>query len=182
MEFLLYDILYFLKNAVCGAIICAFVASIVYMIYCYKQWIRMIERNRVFRVIVFSLFSAYLYIVIGITLLSREPGTKRIVKWILFSTFGANNYAMKYVIENILLFIPLGIFHRVLWDKCLTFRFRIQIAAISSVIIELLQYSTKRGRFEVDDIMLNTLGAVIGWLLVRGITYIARFFLQNKSK
>jgi len=37
------------------------------------------------------------------------------------------------------------------------------------VIVEALQYFTRMGIFEVDDIILNTFGAYTGWLLCRKI-------------
>ena len=39
----------------------------------------------------------------------------------------------------------------------------IPIAALFSLIIELIQLVTRRGLFEFDDIIHNTLGAVIGF-------------------
>jgi len=35
----------------------------------------------------------------------------------------------------------------------------------SIVIVEALQYFTRMGIFEVDDIILNTFGVYLGWLL-----------------
>jgi glycopeptide antibiotics resistance protein len=64
------------------------------------------------------------------------------------------------------MFIPFGflgwVFTRLQDLKILLFTF---ISAI--VIVEALQYFTRMGIFEVDDIILNTFGVYIGWLMCR---------------
>lgn len=44
------------------------------------------------------------------------------------------------------------------------------IGCACSVSIELTQYFTGRGLFEFDDIFHNTLGAVIGYIIMKKIT------------
>lgn len=72
------------------------------------------------------------------------------------------------VIGNIVMFIPFGFlgwsFPELRKLKTLIFTF---VSAI--VIVEALQYFTRMGIFEVDDIILNTLGVYLGWLLCRFI-------------
>ncbi len=69
---------------------------------------------------------------------------------------------------NVVMFIPFGFlgwfFPRLQQVTPLIFTF---ISAI--VIVEALQYFTRMGIFEVDDIILNTFGAYAGWLLYRKI-------------
>ena len=43
-----------------------------------------------------------------------------------------------------------------------------------SVVIELLQYSFKKGCVELDDVIHNTLGCLIGFVLWRGVCAILR--------
>lgn len=70
------------------------------------------------------------------------------------------------VLGNILMFIPFGFLGWIIPGlknlKPLIFGF---ISCI--VIVEALQYFTRMGIFEVDDIILNTFGVYIGWLLRR---------------
>lgn len=70
------------------------------------------------------------------------------------------------VLGNIMMFIPFGFLGWVIPGlkklKPLIFGF---ISCI--VIVEALQYFTRMGIFEVDDILLNTFGVYIGWLLRR---------------
>ncbi|KMQ61284.1 teicoplanin resistance protein VanZ [Chryseobacterium sp. FH2] len=66
------------------------------------------------------------------------------------------------VLGNIIMFIPFGflgwIFPKLKDLKSLLFTF---ISVIT--IAEALQYFTRMGIFEVDDIILNTFGVFIGW-------------------
>ncbi|OCA79966.1 teicoplanin resistance protein VanZ [Chryseobacterium contaminans] len=70
------------------------------------------------------------------------------------------------VVGNIVMFIPFGflgwIFPELRDLKSLIFTF---IPAIT--IVEGLQYFTRMGIFEVDDILLNTFGVYLGWLCRR---------------
>ncbi|MCU7615209.1 VanZ family protein [Chryseobacterium sp. GMJ5] len=75
---------------------------------------------------------------------------------------------VKIVIGNIIMFMPFGFlgwcFPSLKDLKNLMYTF---VSAIT--IVEGLQYFTRMGIFEVDDILLNTLGVYLGWLLCRGI-------------
>ncbi|MFP3833260.1 VanZ family protein [Chryseobacterium sp. SIMBA_028] len=68
------------------------------------------------------------------------------------------------VVGNIVMFIPFGFlgwsFPELRNLKTLIFTF---VSAI--VIVEALQYFTRMGIFEVDDIILNTFGVYLGWRL-----------------
>ena len=71
-----------------------------------------------------------------------------------FNTFG-----------NILVFLPLGIFLPVLFPRMRT-AFRVIISAFScSLAIELIQFVTWLGQFDVDDLILNAAGAYIGYAI-----------------
>ncbi|PQA95676.1 teicoplanin resistance protein VanZ [Chryseobacterium shigense] len=80
-------------------------------------------------------------------------------------TIGWKNIVV-IVLGNILMFIPFGflgwIFPGLKDLKLLLYTF---ISSI--VIVEALQYFTRMGIFEVDDIILNTFGVYLGWLLCR---------------
>lgn len=72
------------------------------------------------------------------------------------------------VVGNVVMFIPFGflgwIFPKLKELKSLLFTF---ISAIT--IVEAVQYFTRMGIFEVDDIILNTFGVFLGFLMRRFI-------------
>ena len=70
---------------------------------------------------------------------------------------------------NVLLFVPLGVFARILWRRGLTGTALIGFTA--SLLIEFTQLTANFGTapfgyriFDVDDLMNNTFGAVVGWV------------------
>ncbi len=182
MNSILHDILYFFQSYFLGASVCALLVGVGYRFNYYKQGIYKIERTQILRGLCYSLFGSYLYIVLGITILSRELEIYRVIKLLPFSTFAWNPVSMKYVVENILLFVPFGMFGWILWKENVSVKGLAKLAVVASISIELLQFFTRRGRVETDDVMLNTLGAVIGWFLIKGFMGVVRFFLPAHSK
>ena len=68
---------------------------------------------------------------------------------------------------NIIMFVPLGFFLRVLVPKCRKFCRCMGTVAIIMTAVELCQLFTLRGFCEIDDLMLNLLGAAIGWAIAK---------------
>ncbi|WP_442867860.1 VanZ family protein [Chryseobacterium wangxinyae] len=66
------------------------------------------------------------------------------------------------VLGNVLMFIPFGflgwVFPRLKDLKSLTIDF---VSVI--IIVEAFQYFSRRGVFDVDDVILNTFGVCLGW-------------------
>ena len=86
----------------------------------------------------------------------------------IFGDLGAQRPGNAYVIENIIMFIPWGMLLPLLiapmqkrgWLCVLT-------AFLASVSLETVQYLTQRGHCQLDDVIMNTLGAFAGWLVIR---------------
>ena len=83
---------------------------------------------------------------------------------------------VKIVIGNIVMFIPFGFlgwaFPRLKDLKSLLISF---VSAI--VIVEALQYFSRLGVFDIDDILLNTLGVYLGWRICRFIEFRLKRFV-----
>ena len=82
---------------------------------------------------------------------------------------------------NVILFVPLGFFLPILWD---TFR-KIKNVALTGLIttlfIEILQIFTLRTT-DINDIITNTVGTIIGYFIARGITNkFTKGILQNSK-
>lgn len=88
----------------------------------------------------------------------------------VFSTvkFVQNNIDRKYtfriILGNVIMFIPFG-FSGWVFPKLKDLRSLIYAFISAMFIVEGLQYFTRMGIFEIDDIILNTFGAYLGWLL-----------------
>lgn len=68
---------------------------------------------------------------------------------------------------NIAMLVPLGFFLRALFPKCRKFLRCMCTVAVIMATVELCQLFTLRGFCEVDDLILNLLGAAIGWLIAK---------------
>ena len=67
---------------------------------------------------------------------------------------------------NVLLFVPLGFFLPVLWRRFRSFLWTVLFGLGFSLSIELLQLFTFRAT-DINDLMTNTVGTVLGWCLGR---------------
>lgn len=89
-----------------------------------------------------------------------------------------SNYVFDNTVGNIALFIPLGIFLPFLFKKYRKFSELAAAGILISFMVEAIQIILRIGQFDIDDIILNSLGAVIGYLLFKTIKFIysSKFF------
>ena len=102
------------------------------------------------------LVALYILIILWITLFFREPMKVRIFRglfWEIEMGYWNN------IIQNILLFIPLGFL--------IGGKRGIIAGALLSIGIELTQYIAVLGYCELDDVLNNMIGAAIGALLYK---------------
>lgn len=82
----------------------------------------------------------------------------------IFSFAGIN------LIGNIIMFVPLGVFLPLLYKSLRKYgRFVLSVIGII-LAVELLQLFTLRGSCDVDDLILNMVGASVGFVAVRCIS------------
>lgn len=67
---------------------------------------------------------------------------------------------------NILGFVPAGFFIPILWKNRRGFLFTVCITFQMSLLVEILQLIFRVGSFDVDDLLLNTLGGMLGYCLL----------------
>lgn len=83
------------------------------------------------------------------------------------------------VIGNVLVFIPLGIFLPKLFLR-LSKVLPVTVLSLElSLIIEVTQLVTRIGSFDVDDLFLNTIGGILGYLIYKVVTSIGRLFQKD---
>jgi hypothetical protein len=102
--------------------------------------------------------------VLVVTLAPREPWGREVML-VPFGEPGLVQY-----LENILLFVPIGLLGPLRWRWFDSWARLIVASAIFSSTIELLQYVLPIGRqTSVTDVLMNTLGATVGYLILRSI-------------
>lgn len=118
------------------------------------------NRRRAFLSILCIIYFVMIFI---ITIFEREPGSRTGISLTLFETLGGP-HDNAYVIENILLFIPFGFLVPKMWKRLRRIPVCVFAGFCLSLTIEITQLLTQRGHFQVDDILMNTIGAGVGAL------------------
>ena len=67
---------------------------------------------------------------------------------------------------NVLGFVPAGFFIPILWEDKKGFFFTVCVTFQMSLLVEILQLIFRVGSFDVDDLLLNTLGGMLGYILL----------------
>lgn len=125
------------------------------------------RKKKAIRILPLTAFVMYSVIILCMTFLSRESGSRIGIDLELFSTWGINARNNAYVVENILLFIPYGIVVAWAFPALRNLVTCAMTGLLTSLIIEWLQFLTQRGYFQIDDILTNFLGGIIGYLIFR---------------
>lgn len=108
----------------------------------------------------------YIFFLFCPTVIFRTPGETRQYDFYLFWSYQAIQDGREDLlaenIMNVVVFVPVGLlfgiaFKQMTWWKALL------IGCSISITIEALQFWFMRGFSEVDDVMHNTVGCLIGW-------------------
>lgn len=153
-----------------------FLAAFLTLLHLFYTYLRTRALEFTSRSVFLFLFISNVYITLQFAFFSRPPGSRSTISLIPGATWGTTLQSHAYVIENILMTIPLGILLPSLWPgksslrslaKCLS------ITLACSVALETAQFLTQRGHCQTDDVLANVAGAFIGWLL---------FYIGSKIK
>lgn len=71
------------------------------------------------------------------------------------------------LLGNVIAFVPFGLFLPIMINNRFGYFGMTLLSFDMSLFIELLQLATKVGSFDVDDLILNTLGGLIGYFIFR---------------
>lgn len=85
-------------------------------------------------------------------------------------------------VGNILIFLPLGVFLPLLFKKCRPFTKVLLISVIISIFIECSQLFFMLGQFDIDDIILNVSGSMVGFLLFKSFNSIGELSKKPSFK
>lgn len=123
-------------------------------------------------VVIWVVFVLCLVLLLKLLLFSRPPGSERSLNLIPFATISdylfsdsaaVKRFAIGNVIGNVVAFVPLGAFLPLVrrrignWTNLL-------IVVCASVAVEIVQGVFGLGASDIDDVILNTLGGLVGIL------------------
>ena len=135
------------------------------------------------KLIGWGIFVIYLVVVFGATMLSRGGFYGNTKIYPLFYSYkdAWTDYSItewRNIILNIIMFVPFGFFWPQLIKKMASFWKMSIIGFIFTFCIEVLQLLLKRGVFEPDDLLGNTVGTMIGY----GVYYLATYLMKIRKK
>lgn len=151
----------------------AFVFAVTAIVICLSVIIFFKEKiNKILfaaSVILFSL--VYLYLVLQITVFGRnelDGGRSELIPFLSYYMLpvvgwrGWGVYIFYGLVGNVILFVPVGMLTALLPKVKHKYLLSGIVGFVFSLAIEITQYCTMLGTFEIDDLIHNTWGAVIG--------------------
>lgn len=125
---------------------------------------------------------SYIFLVFSSTVLSRQSFNEYRYELMpfasLYAWYKGHTYAPIADIYNVIMFYPIGLLLAVLMPQKMQRLLRIGVGM--SLLIEFLQLILQRGMFEVDDIILNTLGTLLGGYTIKGVRRIKNKYEASK--
>ena len=118
------------------------------------------------------LLAGYLVFIVYMTLMGREAGNGRLQLKLFWSyrLFWSNPKVRMEILNNIWLFVPLGtILYRLFPRVYIVF-----VPILISIAVEVSQYLLGVGLCEVDDVVSNGLGGLIGILVGFVVDWVSR--------
>ena len=118
------------------------------------------------------LLAGYLVFIVYMTLMGREAGNGRLQLKLFWSyrLFWSNPKVRMEILNNIWLFVPLGtILYRLFPGIYIVF-----VPILISIAVEVSQYLLGVGLCEVDDVVSNGLGGLIGILVGVVVDWVSR--------
>lgn len=127
-------------------------------------------KSRVASILCWGLLSLNCSFVYIMTLSGRKIGGTHRFELKPFSSYyvvfaEGNMEILLQILMNIAMYIPLGFLLPCCFRLFEKYRYVILVIFCGSLVIELIQLVLRMGLFEVDDVINNTLGAVIGLLI-----------------
>ena len=97
---------------------------------------------------------------------------KEILRYIIHAdAIGAGPVAVN-LLGNIAAFIPMGILVPLISPRLFGHPYRILVMGmLNSAAIEVVQLVTRLGSCDIDDVILNTIGVIIGYLMTVGFVH-----------
>lgn len=152
------NILLILLDKLCGAVV-SLPLVLVYIFVCDRER----AKRRWGWMVLLTLYLNAMYIVIGV------PGVQYIcwdptLNLIPFQDFSARN--MEGMVLNAIMFAPLGFLLPAYFERYRHWGRTLAAGFLTSLTVELIQLFTFRAT-DVDDLIMNTLGTLVGFLLAK---------------
>lgn len=97
-----------------------------------------------------------------------------------FIPFGEGLILTSENMLNVVIFVPLGIYAEILYERWIMGK-KLLLFFSLSLLIEALQYMLRIGAFDVTDLITNTVGAVLGLMLFQAIKKVCKSSIKAQK-
>ena len=104
---------------------------------------------------------------------------KEIRRFLLYRNILGWRAVFLNIFGNVLAFMPFGFFLPVIWVRTRHWYITVLLSFAMSLLVETMQLVGKVGSFDVDDLLLNTLGGMAGYGLYR---LFVRYYHQRNQR
>lgn len=126
------------------------------------------KKFRLGRSLAVSALVVWVVLILMLTIIFRRVNGYRVYNLDLIRTYKraieGSDRTFKDVFYNIFMLMPMGFLIPVIWDKAKLWHVLL-ICGGFSLFIEISQYLSCRGSFELGDLLHNTLGALVGCIV-----------------
>lgn len=138
-------------------------------LYCYRRSRSEIRKSRTLQAILTALLAAYMFLILSTTVLARPVHNEYryvlLPLWSYVEIFKGSKNLLIENIANVIMLAPVGFLLPAV--ARLNGKKTVLIGFLFSLSIELLQLILKRGLFEFDDMIHNTAGCLVGYVIYR---------------
>ncbi len=161
----------------------------------------MVMRKKVSRGILWALTVIYFVVLVKLILFKTQIGPVRYIQMDhvsflsnlksanlvpvrgIVNLFGSNNssiFILQNIIGNLIGFMPLGFLFYYLYSP-VTLKNALKVSFLTSLAFEVVQVIFVLGHFDIDDIILNTIGGVLGFIVAKILYRTFTFLRRLKS-
>ena len=154
--------------------------SILFIFFVYFLFLLLLTIFKGGRIEFSNQFNSFMYREHGLLGIINIVPIKETINTFMHSETGMRN-SLRNLIGNILVFMPLGFFIPLLFDKFNNLKKVLKVGCLSSLAIELSQLFVGSNVCDIDDVIYNTLGALAGFICYKTFeTIIKKVNLKNK--
>ena len=109
------------------------------------------------------ILAGYAMMMFQLVIISRPLGSIYKIDLIPFDEPGGGHLIFLYALANVLVFVPLGVLVPSIWKNMCSLRKIVLLGFAISAVIEILQLALACGMCQTEDLIMNTIGAGIGF-------------------
>lgn len=134
------------------------------------------QYGKVTKVAKLVFFSYALFLIYILFFISSRLSTYNNINLIPFATINRYFRFFEYftfinwflnIFGNIIIFIPFGFLLPIITTYFNRLWKVLSITLIVTISVEMIQYVTKVGELDIDDVILNTLGSIVGYIMYK---------------